>query len=169
MKNLLFLSILVLAAQICKAQESAGRLEGIIVRSQTNESLEGANVTLVGTQKGDATDKKGTFKIEQIRPGKYEVKIQLIGYRTHHQKIQIQPNKTTEIYLNLEPAVLDAPEVTVEGERVGDIRLQITPLSFKLEPNEVKGMAGASEDVTRSVVSFPGSLATGDFRQQFIL
>ncbi|MCH7675490.1 TonB-dependent receptor [candidate division KSB1 bacterium] len=169
MKNLLFLSILVLAAQICKAQESTGRLEGIIVRSQTNESLEGANVTLVGTQKGDATDKKGTFKIEQIRPGKYEVKIQLIGYRTHHQKIQIQPDKTTKIYLTLEPAVLDAPEVTVEGERVEDIRLQVSPPSFKLEPNEVKEMAGAFEDVMRSVFSLPGVQATSDFGNQFIV
>ena len=51
MKNLLYISILVLAAQIGMAQESTGRLEGVITKSKTSEFLEGANVTIVGTQK----------------------------------------------------------------------------------------------------------------------
>ncbi|MCG8605061.1 TonB-dependent receptor [bacterium] len=151
------------------AQTASGVLEGFVLKSQSNEPLSGANVILIGTQQGDATDSSGYFKIEQIVPGDYEIEVRLIGYRTNRLKLEVEADKTVKVYINLEQQVLEGAEVEVQGERVEDIRLEVTPPSFKIKPEEVKVMAGALEDVMRSVLTLPGVQATSDFSNQFIV
>ena len=48
-----------------------GMLRGVISDSLTGKSLVGANVYLVGTALGDATDLYGMYRIEQIPAGRY--------------------------------------------------------------------------------------------------
>jgi hypothetical protein len=169
MKTLLLILIPFFVTQIGNAQEFPGILEGFVYKSQTNESLEAANVIISGTRMGSATDKKGYFRITHIPPGKYELQVQSMGFETSSQKVEVTPNETLKIIVNLKPTVLRTAEVTVEGDRVDDIRLEVTPPSFKLRPGEVVEMAGALEDVMRSVVNLPGVHATSDFGNQFIV
>ncbi len=168
-KNFVLILILIFIAQIATAQELPGILEGFVFNSQTNEPLEAANIILLDTQNGAATDKNGYFKILNIDPGDYEVKAQSIGYKTSQQKVEIRANQTLKIIINLKPTVLEGDEVTIEGERIEDIRLEITPPTFKLRPQEVQKMAGAQEDIMRSILSLPGVLSVSDFSNQFIV
>ncbi|MCG8604787.1 TonB-dependent receptor, partial [bacterium] len=151
------------------AQQIPGTLEGFIVKVGNNEPLEGANVVLVGTEHGDATDKNGFFKIETVPPGEYQVAVQLIGYQTVRLGIRITPREALKLNFMLEPKVLKGTEVRVEAERVDDIRLEITRPTFELRPQEIQAMAGAQEDVMRSILSLPGVQATSDFSNQFIV
>ncbi|NIR52316.1 TonB-dependent receptor [candidate division KSB1 bacterium] len=171
MKAVISAWIFCLMAHAASAQNASpsGVLEGYVLKRQTNDPLEGANVILTGTQKGDATDESGYFKIDQIIPGQYELQVQLIGYKTNRLKLEIEPNQNLRIHIKLEPRVLEGSEVTVEGERVEDIRLEVTPPSFEIKLQEVKEMAGALEDVMRSVLTLPGVHATSDFSNQFIV
>ena len=45
------------------------QLTGIVKSANTGELLNGANVTVEGTNKGAATDVNGYFKINLCRPG----------------------------------------------------------------------------------------------------
>src|SRR5574338_93121 len=62
------------------AQTGVGKLSGKIVDAATGEPLIGANVILVGTQTGAATDVDGNYFILNITPGTYEVKVTYVGY-----------------------------------------------------------------------------------------
>ncbi len=85
MKNLItkFLFMFILSLSLVPmllAQTGVGKLSGKIVDAATGEALIGANVILVGTSTGAATDIDGNYFILNITPGTYEVKISYVGY-----------------------------------------------------------------------------------------
>ncbi|MBP1692020.1 MAG: Outer rane receptor protein, partial [Bacteroidetes bacterium] len=58
-----------------------GTLEGTVKDSRTGESLPGVNVLILGIQRGAATDTSGFFIIQNIRAGRYDVRVTHVGYR----------------------------------------------------------------------------------------
>lgn len=85
MKNsitkILFFFILVFSlVPMLFAQTGVGKLSGKIVDAATREPLIGANVILVGTSTGAATDVDGNYFILNITPGTYELKVTYVGY-----------------------------------------------------------------------------------------
>ena len=59
---------------------TTGKLSGTIKDALTGEPLVGANIIIVGTDLGGATDINGNYVILNISPGSYSVKISYIGY-----------------------------------------------------------------------------------------
>ena len=70
---LLFVSIVLINAQ-------SKSLTGF-VRNEDNQSIEGANVVLIGTDLGSATDEDGKFQIANVNFGRYDLQISFIGYK----------------------------------------------------------------------------------------
>ncbi len=72
------------SAYLCQSNEKYGFIYGSIVDSVTNEPLIGANIQLCIDSEpcpfGAATDVNGKFKISNIPPGKYNIKISYIGF-----------------------------------------------------------------------------------------
>ncbi|MFQ5640662.1 MAG: TonB-dependent receptor domain-containing protein, partial [bacterium] len=169
MRNIIFILMLCMSVPFLNAQNPDSTLEGFVFRSQTNAPLEGVNVIILGTNLGDATNADGYYKIEQIIPGEYELEFKLIGYKTQRMRLKIASDKITKRDVTLDPKVLKGKEVSVEGERVDDIRLKVSPPTFKLHPQDVVGLPGAIEDVMRSIQTLPGVLATSDYSNQFIV
>ncbi|HRP92404.1 MAG: carboxypeptidase-like regulatory domain-containing protein [Ignavibacteriaceae bacterium] len=85
MKNLItkFLFLFILSLSLVPmlfAQTGVGKLSGKIVDAATGEPLIGANVILVGTSTGAATDIEGNYFILNITPGTYELRATYVGY-----------------------------------------------------------------------------------------
>ena len=57
-----------------------GKVSGQIIDTNTGESLIGANVMLVGTTLGAATDEEGYYHILSVPPGYYDIRVNMIGY-----------------------------------------------------------------------------------------
>jgi hypothetical protein len=55
-------------------------ISGKVIDKDTDEPLIGANVIVVGTDYGAATDVKGSFKIKNLRPGNYDIRVSFVGY-----------------------------------------------------------------------------------------
>src|SRR3990172_337065 len=53
--------------------QTAGKVSGVAKDQDTGELLVGANVVIVGTTMGAATDSEGSFFIINVPPGKYEI------------------------------------------------------------------------------------------------
>lgn len=155
-KKSIALLIFCFYAHAASPQDLTGILEGTVLSVKPQTALQNANVVLVELNLGDATDTNGNFRIEKIPPGKYELAVSLIGYKTYLQEIQFQPGQTLNVTVQLEATVLEGSEITVEGQRAEDIRFEITPPTFKVTPQKVEWMPGALEDVMRTVVSLPG-------------
>lgn len=62
------------------AQTGVGKLSGKVVDAATKEPLIGANIVVLETQGGAATDVDGNYFILNITPGTYSVKVSYVGY-----------------------------------------------------------------------------------------
>ena len=110
-----------------------GTLRGTVTDSITQKPLIGANVFLMGTSLGAATDIEGRYYISNIPQDKHIVKISYIGYKAKELEVQIQNNITTELNIQLSMDVLMGQEVVVTGQMVG----QISAINQQLSSNTI--------------------------------
>ncbi len=120
-----------------------GLLEGKITNKQTNETIPGVNVSVVGTVLGAAADADGVYLISNIRAGVYSVKFSAVGYRTVVlQNVTIIPDLRTRIDISLEPSAVELDAIEIRAERpliqkdlpataysIGEIMLSKLPVS----------------------------------------
>lgn len=113
-----FLFIVFLSSTTLYAQ---GTIRGSIADSVSKKPLVGANVFLLGTAIGAATNIEGEYSITSIPEGSYTVKVSYLGYRTKQIEIIIQNNKTTQLDESLSMDVLEGEEVVVTGQLSGQM------------------------------------------------
>ncbi len=76
----LFIFILFVFVSAVNAQSGVGKLTGKVVDAGTKEPLIGANIVVLETSAGAATDVDGNYFILNINPGTYSVKVSYVGY-----------------------------------------------------------------------------------------
>lgn len=96
-------------------------IEGYVTDAQTNTSLPGANVFLLGTSLGAATDIEGKYIIRNVPAGSYTIRVTYIGYESSQIEIQIKINEKLEQNFNLEPVRLEGETVVVTGQATGQL------------------------------------------------
>jgi len=112
---MIFSSILIVTSIF---SATTGKIAGVVKDAQTGEPLPGVNVVIVGTSMGAATDVDGHYFIINIPPGKYSVKVSMIGYQSvTKQNVEVFVNHTTPLNFDLSPEVISGEEVVVEAER----------------------------------------------------
>ncbi len=109
--SLLFIPSLVLMAQ-------TGKIRGKVTDLTNGEALIGANVIVVGTSLGAATDVNGEYSISNLSAGTYQVKASYIGYQTITQvNVRLSAELTTELNFKLPAEGISVGEVIVVSER----------------------------------------------------
>ena len=115
-----FLVILISFASFMNAEELTGKVTG----SETGEPLVGANVTVEGSDKGDATDVNGYFKISGLQRGNYTVVASFIGYESKKSNVTVGSDNVN-LNFSLNSSSVDVASVSVVGSRFKP-RTQIT-------------------------------------------
>src|SRR3990172_12364266 len=70
---------LIIVLAVPAFSQTTGKIAGSVVDKETGETLPGANVIVVGTSMGAATDMSGEFYILNIPPGTYTIEGQMMG------------------------------------------------------------------------------------------
>ena len=97
---------------------TTGKIQGYVLEKGTNAPVIGANVIIVGTTRGAATDKDGRYFILNVPPGIYEIQASAIGYtRFRTTGVRVQTDRTTTVNFVLETEVLEGSAVTVVASR----------------------------------------------------
>ena len=81
-----------------------GSLSGKV--SDNNGPLPSVNVFILETNLGTGADAKGEYKINGIPVGEHEVRFSAIGHQTKIIDVEIFTNKTTELNVILDEAVI---------------------------------------------------------------
>jgi TonB-dependent receptor len=148
------LTLLMLIA--VQASAAASTVEGVITDAVSKEPLYGANVILVGTGLGSATDMDGNFKITNVAAGTYTLRVSYIGYKTPEVEITVKANVTSKHNFALDPVGLEGQVVVVTAQAVGQKQAinqqltsdQITNVVSKAKIQELPD-ANAAESVGR--------------------
>jgi hypothetical protein len=159
MKNSFYSLVLsIVFATLSFAQESVrvGTITGRVTDGMTKEPVVGANVVVVGTTLGAASDIDGRFEIRRVPLGTYSVRISAIGYLAATQSdVVVNAAKPTELIVGIMEN-----EIKIEGVEVSAgyfNKLPETPLSTLSQSNEeIRRLPGGLEDVVRAISILPG-------------
>jgi TonB-dependent receptor len=146
--------------------QGKGRIAGTVIDSTTNEPLVGANVLLVGTSLGAATDLEGKYVIAQIEPGTYKVAVRYIGYVTKEFTVDVLPNRTVQLDVALATQAIEGQEIIITAQAQG----QKAAINQQLTANTIKNVVSAEKihelpdaDAATALSRLPGlSLMNGD-------
>jgi TonB-linked SusC/RagA family outer membrane protein len=104
------LSLLVLASQPAAAQQ--GVVSGTVVGEQSLRPLAGAQVQVVGTDRGSITDAGGRFMVAGVTGTEVTLRVSMLGYRPVTRAV---PVGTTNVRIGLTETAVELDEVIVTG------------------------------------------------------
>ena len=131
-----FLFCLSLASHFAFAG-TTGKLAGRVTAKDTGEPLIGANVMIVGTAQGAATDLDGNYYILQISPDTYTVRLSMMGYQSLLiNEVRLKVDLTTTVNGALSESVVGMEEVVVQAERAM-IQSDVTYSQANISSDEV--------------------------------
>ncbi len=112
---LLVLSLLIFNPSAKAA--ATGKIAGIVVDSETGESLPGANIVIQGTNKGAAAGSDGYFTILNISPDIYNVQARMMGYESVTKTgVEVTTDHTTRLAFELRSTVISGEGIIVKAE-----------------------------------------------------
>lgn len=160
MKNY-FTKILILTAFIFTSGIIYGQgiLRGVVTDSLADSPLWGANVVLLGTALGDATDFEGHYRISGIPEGNYVLRVSYIGYESKDFNVKLESGKTLEVNTQLSPDVIEGMTVVVTGQAEGQvaaINQQITSNTIINVISEEKIQELPDANAAESIGRLPG-------------
>lgn len=134
-------------------------LKGKVVDSLTAEPLIGANVVVMGTSLGAATDLYGEFKIQNLPAGVIKLKISFIGYKQTIVETVITDGGANSVDIRLRPDVVIGEEIVVRGQALGQaaaINQQITANTIINVISEEKIQSMPDANAAEAIGRLPG-------------
>ncbi len=96
----------------------SGKISGRVIDSQTKEALPFANVVILGTNLGAATNLDGDYVIINVPPGTYKIRASMTGYNNYTiENIKVASGLTTSLDFAIVPASFQTEEVVVVAEK----------------------------------------------------
>ena len=118
LKNLFLFAIFSLMASNAFAQ---GTVKGTVLEAKTNDPLPGADVVLVGTTTGVATDFDGNF-ILKVPAGTQKIQISSVGFATKVITVNVKNGQTTNVgKVGLAEDAQSLSEVVIVGKGIVDL------------------------------------------------
>lgn len=115
-----------------------GRIKGKVTDLTTGEALVGANVLVIGTSLGAATDVNGDFIIMNLDAGAFSVKASYLGYQAITiTNVRVNTDLTTEIDFQLPAEEISVGTVTIVAQK---------PLIKKDATSSIRNVTG--EDIS---------------------
>ena len=134
-----FYTILLLMLFSCSfVLAQSGRVSGKVTDKETGEPLIGANIIIVGTSFGAASDVNGDYVIRQVQPGNYSIRASYIGYQdVTVSNVRVVAGLTASEDFQLSSSKITTGEVVIVSKR---------PLIEKSSTNAMRIVG--SEDIT---------------------
>jgi len=108
------LSVLALQA----LSQNLSFISGKVIDSQTKEPLPYAAVYLAKTTIGTATFADGTFFLDKIPPGKFDVSVSMLGYSTYSKSILFSHTTIEGLVIELESQSKELDAVTILDSKI---------------------------------------------------
>lgn len=127
----ILLTALFVFNQTAHSQTPRGTIVGTVKDKSTNEALPGANMILLGTTLGAASDIEGGYIIRAAPPGAYSLRATVIGYLPAIISVKVLAGDTVRFNFTLSQTAIDVPEVVVTASRKAQSFLE-TPASVSV-------------------------------------
>ncbi|MEJ2051308.1 MAG: carboxypeptidase-like regulatory domain-containing protein, partial [Calditrichota bacterium] len=163
------LSVLIPLHGSGEAGTPSGVIRGEVVDAVTRSPLVGANVILMDTGSGAATDSSGQFVIQQIPVGTYRIQCTYIGYMPGiTADIILKSGRATVVEIELVPAPLQSETAIITAGYFAQAEGG-PPGTATFSNEEVRRAPGSGGDVSRILFSLPSVAKVNDQSNQLIV
>jgi TonB-dependent receptor len=115
---LAFILISLLPGEQARGQANP-TISGSVRDAQTDEPLLSANIIIVGTGRGAATDMNGKYIIRDVPAGSYMLRVSYIGYKTITVPLEVREEPGVTKDFKLGPVTLEGEDVVVTAQARG--------------------------------------------------
>lgn len=173
MKKLLFFILTFLLMQDAIAKDNTQKIRGVILDKQSQSYIVGATILIVNETNnlGARSDEKGAFVIENVKPGRYEIKISYLGYKELVvPNVIVTSGKETILEISLEENIKNLKGATIKSSNKNKTINELASISartFSME--EVNRYAGGRSDPARLASNFAGVSSPDDSRNDIVI
>ena len=140
---------------------TTGKISGVVTDKRSSDPLPGTNVYLINTSYGTASDNTGRFTMINIPPGKYALKVDMIGYKSVQvDELIVSVNRTSSVDIEMEQTVIEGEVVTVEVARLAQKKDQTGTIK-NISGDEINALPVES---VGSVINMQAGVVNGHFR-----
>lgn len=95
---------------------STGKISGKVTDGSTSEAIIGANIQVLGTSMGAASNANGEFVILNVPPGTYTIKATYIGYNDYSvENVRVYVDLTSDVNIVMNEKSIQTQEVVVRA------------------------------------------------------
>lgn len=106
---------LFLSGTVPLAAQATGSIRGQVTDAATQRPLAGAQISLVGTQRGGLANSAGQYLILNVPAGTYTVQAEIIGYGTQSLQVTVAPGQVAVADFALSQQAINLEELVVTG------------------------------------------------------
>lgn len=144
----MFLSFPVLAQNLT--------VSGYVMDGKTEETLIGANVLVIGTDRGAATDMNGFFRITGLKPGPVTMRVTYIGYQEKIIEITLLEKSVILDDIALEPKAIELQTLVVKGKRSEVMDYEMETSYRDITPKAIQRIPSIQGDLFKALKYLPG-------------
>jgi len=145
------------------SQSMTASINGFVRDDASGEPISYANVFLVNSSIGAATNSDGYFVLSGIPSGLYEVNVTMIGYGVFKEEVNLLNRESVRLEIRLTEEAIKGTEVLVTAERQKFER-SMESSQIALDLREINSAPAFVEpDVFRTLQMLPGVQTTSDF------
>jgi hypothetical protein len=163
-------SIFLLCQLFCSSLVAQGvDVRGTIADSVTGEKLPFANVVLIATSRGSASNLQGFYLISNVPPGSYQISVSSVGYRSQQKTVVVSIGQPITLNFELAPKAVQMSEVVVTESprrRLAEVNASVQVM----DRQDIHSVPVAAQpDVFRSIEILPGIISTSDVSSRFFV
>jgi len=160
-KKIILLLFILSANSIGVFAGTTGKIAGRVLDSKTREPLMGANIIVMGGSLGAASDIEGNYYILNIPPGKYQLKITLVGFSpVTVNDIKVSADQTSKVDIELKESTTVLSNVEILATRP-IVQKDLTSTQSNISGDDISMLP--IEDV-QAVVNLQAGVVDGHFR-----
>ncbi len=146
---------------------------GIVVDKMTQNPLFAANVVLLNNQMdvltGVITSEDGSFKLENISPGSYNLRISRIGHKTIiKNRLIVRSGRPTYLNIEMEEQLLHMEGLTVRPSFFTTTSGAVVS-SRSMDYEEISSQPGGNYDIQRAIEALPAVISAADQNNEIIV
>ena len=151
------------------AQQNKGNISGSVSESMSGYPLEGANITVQGSEIGTTSDANGQFTIRDLKQGYYTLIISFIGFESIViPDVWVRPNAYDFITAKLNQKVIEFEDIVVEDSYFSRSGINMEQ-SIIFRNDEIRRAPGAAQELSRILNSLPSVASVGENRQDLMV
>lgn len=138
---------------------SGAAIEGVITDS-SGDPLPGVHIMITETGKGIVTGREGQFRITDLPPMRYTLRISMVGFETLIREVDLQEGDTYRAEFILHPITLQSGELVVTASRRSRLIGRVSVSMSTVTPEELRSRNVVS--LNQALENVPGVQILGN-------